>query len=272
MGATRLHCEPSGATSHAIPRGGAAVASEAESRSAATCSGAARLHALLDVPPWLASEADGQSVPPSGGGAPGGGPENEYYLQCGVAIRTIRDEFPHIFSRDPSYDIYRDDVVFTDNAACLPGVPSQAVGKEAYKRVFWSLRLHGAVFFARPPLVNILRIWQPRDGTLAVRWSIAAQPRLLSSFGADDVHFDGVSEYKLDRAGRIYEHRVNNVDLLPGEPLKSRSLAALLASLAPSQLPTPSFLRRRRPAADLGSGCSAQTPLERDHSLGGGTA
>jgi len=76
---------------------------------------------------------------------------------------------------------------------------------------------------------------------LAVRWSIAAQPRLLSSFGADDVHYDGISEYKLDRNGRIYEHRISNVDWGGQEPLKSRSLAALLASLAPNQLPTPSF-------------------------------
>jgi len=163
-------------------------------------------------------------------------------VQCGVAIRTLRDEFPHVFSRDLSFDIYRDDLVFTDAGGCLPGVPAQAVGKDAYRRMFWSLRLHGALFFARPPLVSILRIWQPRDGMLAVRWSIAAQPRLLSSFGADDVHYDGISEYKLDRNGRIYEHRISNVDWGGQEPLKSRSLAALLASLAPNQLPTPSFV------------------------------
>ncbi len=91
--------------------------------------------------------------------------------------------------------------------------------------------------------MSILRIWQPRDKTLAVRWSIAAQPRLLSSFGADDVHYDGISEYKLDSRGMIYEHKIDNVDWGGEAPARSRSLAALLASLAPSQAPTPSFMR-----------------------------
>jgi hypothetical protein len=161
-----------------------------------------------------------------------------------VAIRTLRDEVPHMFSREMSYDIYRDDVVFTDAGSVLPGVPAHAVGKDAYRRVFWSLRLHGALFFARPPVVSLLRIWQPREGTLAVRWSIAAQPRLLSSFGADDLHYDGISEYKLDRKGLIYEHRIDSVDLIVDAPQRSRSLAALLASLSPSQVPTPRFITR----------------------------
>ena len=41
--------------------------------------------------------------------------------QCGVAIRTLRDELPRAFVADLSYDIYRDDITFIDNISSLPG-------------------------------------------------------------------------------------------------------------------------------------------------------
>lgn len=46
--------------------------------------GFATFDTALDVPPWLASEADGQPVPapPGSSGGGGGGKENEYYLQA----------------------------------------------------------------------------------------------------------------------------------------------------------------------------------------------
>ena len=184
---------------------------------------------------------------PTGGVCPSRGP----FLapQCGVAIRTLRDELPAMFERDLSYDIYRPDIVFVDHTS-LPGVPSEAHGLDAYKRVFLSLRLHGALCFASTR-VSLLRIWQPRERTLAVRWSVAATPRLLSSLGLDDMHFDGISEYKLDNRGMIYEHVVCNCDFGTQQPLRSRALAQLLAGLAPAQSPTPSFCRGADAAGGL---------------------
>jgi hypothetical protein len=170
-----------------------------------------------------------------------------------VAIRTLRDELPAVFDRDLSYDIYREDVAFVDRIS-LPGVPAEAHGLDAYRRVFLSLRLHGALCFSRTR-VSLLRIWQPRDRTLAVRWSVAATPRLLSSLGVDDMHFDGISEYKLDSRGMIYEHVVCACDFGTPPPLRSRALSQLLAGLAPAQSPTPSFCR----GADVaGSGSAAR--------------
>ena len=159
-----------------------------------------------------------------------------------------------MFEHDLTYDIYRDDISFVDRTA-LPGVPSEAHGLEAYKRVFLSMRLHGALCFSRQR-VTLLRIWQPRDRTLAVRWSVCAAPRLLSSLGADDSHFDGISEYKLDARGMIYEHRVENVDPGTQAPARNRTLAAMLANLAPAQSPTPSFCR-------AGEGAGADTLPQR---------
>ena len=182
--------------------------------------------------PLLSAESPSPPPPPPDPGA------NEYFLQVGVAIRTLRDEFPQLFEAEPSCDIFREDIHFTDRVG-LPGAPAQAVGKEAYKGVFWRLRAHRSLFFSKVH-VSILRIWQPRDRTLAVRWSIQASPRLLGSLGAGDVHYDGISWYKLDGKGLIYEHLVDNVDW--GDPPLARnssSLQALLQGLQPQ--PRPSF-------------------------------
>ena len=143
--------------------------------------------------------------------------------QCGVAVRTLRDELPGMLDRELSYDIYREDIAFVD-AVGMPGVPSEAHGLDAYRRVFLSLRLHAQLCFSSRR-VSLLRIWQPRERTLAVRWSVAAAPRLLSSLGAGDIHYDGISEYKLDARGMIYEHKIENVDLGTPPALRSRTLA-----------------------------------------------
>ena len=158
-----------------------------------------------------------------------------------MAVRTLRDELPGMLDRELSYDIYREDIAFVDHVG-MPGVPSEAHGLDAYRRVFLSLRLHATLCFSSRR-VSLLRIWQPRERTLAVRWSVAAAPRLLSSLGAGDVHYDGISEYKLDARGMIYEHKIENVDLGTPPALRSRTLEQLLAGLAPAQSPTPSFCR-----------------------------
>ena len=42
----------------------------------------------------------------SGGG--GGDPRrSDFYLNLGTAVRTLRDDLPAVFVREPNYDIYR---------------------------------------------------------------------------------------------------------------------------------------------------------------------
>ena len=50
----------------------------------------------------------------------------------------------------------------------------------------WSLRFHGNLCFSRIG-VQLLRIWQPRDRTISVRWSFSGDPRVLHSLGAAEV-------------------------------------------------------------------------------------
>lgn len=54
------------------------------------------------------------------------------------------------------------------------------------------------------------RIWQPDDSKIQMRWQVRGVPRV--PWSAEGV-FDGVSVYKLDREGKIFEHYVDNVIL-----------------------------------------------------------
>lgn len=45
-----------------------------------------------------------------------------------------------------------------------------------------------------------------------MRWAVHGRPRLSMS-GGTHYQFDGISTYKLDRNGKIYEHAIDNMQL-----------------------------------------------------------
>ncbi|CAL9097838.1 unnamed protein product [Musa textilis] len=105
----------------------------------------------------------------------------------------------------------RDDIVFKDPLNTFAGIDN-------YKRIFWALRLSGRIFF-RAIWINIVSIWQPAENVIMIRWIVHGIPRVpWESQG----RFDGTSEYKLDKNGKIYEHRVDNV--APNTPTKFQVL------------------------------------------------
>lgn len=109
------------------------------------------------------------------------------------------------------------------------------IGIENYKSILWGLRFHGKIFF-KALWVDIVSVWQPVDSTIMVRWTVHGVPR-----GPWETRgrFDGTSEYKLDKAGKIFEHRVHNIAL--NKPPKFRVLVVdeLLLSLSCPSTPKP---------------------------------
>ncbi|KAL9435194.1 hypothetical protein AB3S75_021459 [Citrus x aurantiifolia] len=157
--------------------------------------------------------------------------KHNYYVNMGYAIRTLREEFPALFYRELSFDIYRDDIVFKDPINTFVGI-------ENYKSIFWALRFHGRIFF-RALWLDIISVWQPLENVIMVRWTIHGVPRVpWESRG----RFDGTSEYKLDRNGKIYEHRVDNI-ALNSPPPKFRVLAVedLIQSIGCPSTPKPTY-------------------------------
>lgn len=139
---------------------------------------------------------------------------DDYHVNVGYAIRTLREELPTLFYKEMSYNIYRDDITFQDPLNTFRGLKS-------YQTIFWALRFHGRIFF-KALWVDVNRVWQPNDRTITIRWSVRGVPRVpWEAWG----RFDGTSEYKLDKNGKIYSHKVDNVAM--SDPPRYRPLTVV---------------------------------------------
>jgi hypothetical protein len=78
-----------------------------------------------------------------------------------------------------------------------------------------ALCLDGAGILFSKSDVQVSRIWSPLGSsgvrTIKVRWSITARLRLVGNM-TEEAHFDGISEYRLDRGGVIYQHTLTDLD------------------------------------------------------------
>ncbi|GLT79714.1 hypothetical protein SLA2020_511910 [Shorea laevis] len=156
--------------------------------------------------------------------------KQNYYVNMGYAIRTLREDFPDLFYRELGFDIYREDIVFKDPLNTFVGI-------ENYKSIFWALRFYGRIFF-KALWVDIMSIWQPVENIIMVRWTVHGIPRVpWESHG----RFDGTSEYKLDKNGKIFEHRVHNIAL--NSPPKFHVLAVeeIFQSVGCPSTPKPTY-------------------------------
>ncbi|WOK94739.1 hypothetical protein Cni_G03444 [Canna indica] len=153
----------------------------------------------------------------------GKGDKDDFYLNLGTAVRTLRDDLPSLFVRDLNYDIYREDVTFIDPLNTFNGI-------ENYRLIFWALRFHGRILFREIGL-RIFRVWQPSENMILIRWELEGVPRVPWEARGT---FQGTSWYKLDRNGKIYEHKVDNVALnFPQAPIRQVTVMDLVAAACP---------------------------------------
>ncbi|MEQ8999739.1 MAG: DUF2358 domain-containing protein [Coleofasciculus sp. B1-GNL1-01] len=68
--------------------------------------------------------------------------ETDYQAQIQQNIERIKRDLPPLFERDISYDIYTEDICFTDPINTFHG-------KLSYRIVYWSLRFHAQLFFTK---------------------------------------------------------------------------------------------------------------------------
>lgn len=156
--------------------------------------------------------------------------KQNYYLNMGYAIRTLREEFPDLFYRELSFDIYRDDIVFKDPLNTFVGIDN-------YKSILWALRFHGRIFF-KALWLDIVSVWQPVENVVMVRWTVHGIPRVpWESRG----RFDGTSEYKLDKNGKVFEHRVHNIALNSPPKFHVQAVEDILRSVGCPSTPRPTY-------------------------------
>ncbi|GAA0162049.1 hypothetical protein LIER_18233 [Lithospermum erythrorhizon] len=156
--------------------------------------------------------------------------QDDFYVNLGLAVRTLREDVPLVFAKDLNYQIYRDDVTFVDPLNTFTGI-------DKYKLIFWALRFHGKILF-REISLEVLRIWQPSQNVILIKWNLKGVPRVPWEAKGD---FQGTSRYKLDRNGKIYEHKVDNLAFNFPQALKPAASVLDLVTACPAS-PNPTFL------------------------------
>ncbi|WZZ40682.1 hypothetical protein YC2023_036941 [Brassica napus] len=156
--------------------------------------------------------------------------KESYYVNKGHAVQCLREELPSLFLKDPNFHIYRDDIVFRDPMNTFMGIDN-------YKSMFWWLRFLGRIFF-RALCVDIVSIWQPTDNTLMIRWTVHGVPR-----GPWETRgrFDGTSEYKFDKNGKIYVHKVDNIAINSPPKFQMLSVQDLVEAISCPSTPKPTY-------------------------------
>ncbi|KAL4554508.1 hypothetical protein LXL04_039339 [Taraxacum kok-saghyz] len=158
-------------------------------------------------------------------------PRHDFYVNLGLAVRTLRHDLPLIFSTDLNYEIYRDDITLVDPLNTFTGI-------ENYKLIFRALRFHGRILFKDISL-EIFRVWQPSENLILIRWNLKGTPRVPWEAKGE---FQGTSRYKLDRNGKIYEHKVDNLAFNFPRQLKQPAVSVFdLVAASPPATPNPTF-------------------------------
>lgn len=171
---------------------------------------------------------------------PSSSKDDDFYAQSGEAIRVLREDYPYLLSKEPRWGIYRDDIGLVDETMTFssPGKHGvMATNMHEYKRMFKLMRIVAAVLFSQSA-IEVSRIWSPLGSsgvrTIRVRWSVRGKVRLVGSIGADEARFDGISEYKLDKKGFIYEHKITDLDWDVAQ-LRERVVSMMRAGTAQPQ-------------------------------------
>ncbi|XP_054813821.1 uncharacterized protein LOC129314402 [Prosopis cineraria] len=155
--------------------------------------------------------------------------KDDFFLNLGLAVRTLREDLPSLFIKDLNFDIYRDDITFMDPLSTFTGI-------EKYKLIFWALRFHGKMLF-REIALDVHRMWQPSENEILIRWNLRGIPRVPWETKGE---FQGTSRYKLDRNGKIYEHKVDNLAFNFPRTVKPVSVLDFVTACPAS--PNPTFL------------------------------
>lgn len=220
LGRTNLSASPLKTLQHSIRRGRAA-------RRTKTREGDALIRIVEDKE-WIARRFCASSLQPKA--TPKQKQKEDLYVNTGYAVRALREQLPAVFYKQPSFDIYRDDIVFRDPINTFSGIGN-------YKLILWVLRFHGRIFF-KALWIDILRIWHPSENVIMVRWTVYGIPR--GPWEAQGC-FDGTSEYKLDSDGKIYEHKVDNVELNSPPKFGVPVVENLIRALGCPSTPKPTY-------------------------------
>jgi hypothetical protein len=187
----------------------------------------------------------------------------DYWANAGTVIETLRADYPHLFERDPDFEIYVPTIVLVDRTS-----GNVLHGLAAYRAVFWVLRLHGKLLFSERSVEITSLFHDEREGVVYVRWMMRGRLRHwvpLLGLGAirpgskqspsgwnestsweDETRIrqlEGYSMYHLNMDGWVEQHALDNIQ---HTRLRLRPLVESILGLGTLQP-----LRGRQPALHL---------------------
>ncbi|KAF6003363.1 hypothetical protein F1559_003940 [Cyanidiococcus yangmingshanensis] len=155
----------------------------------------------------------------------------DYWANAGTVIETLRADYPHLFERDPDFQIYAPTIILVDRTS---GNVLHGLG--AYRAVFWMLRLHGKLLFSERSIQITSFFHDEREGVVYVRWTMRGRLRHwvpLLGLGAirpgskqspsswqestsweDETRIrqvEGYSMYHLNMDGWVEQHALDNI-------------------------------------------------------------
>eukprot|EP00980_Cylindrotheca_fusiformis_P030972 scaffold25694_cov127-Cylindrotheca_fusiformis.AAC.3 len=143
---------------------------------------------LRDLPPVIQHIADERQ---------------EFQVNLGKAMDTLRKDMPEILKCPPDYSIYHEDIRVIDPS----GV--QLTGIESYKQSIHFMHAILKFWFQGRSGLQFRMVYDFCRSSIRVSWHIVLVPKVPLG---RPFHLDGISNYKLDpTSGLIVEHQIDNL-------------------------------------------------------------
>jgi len=131
----------------------------------------------------------------------------KYQYKIQDVIKTLKHDLPTLFQQDISYDIYTQDIYFSDPV-------NKFKGKINYRIIFWTLRFHAQLFFTQI-YFHLHEVHQEAEDIILAKWTVRGVLRVPWKAR---IFFNGYSTYKLNSDNLIHEH-IDTWDRKPSEIL-----------------------------------------------------
>lgn len=132
---------------------------------------------------------------------------SEFELKLGKAMDTLRQDYPDLLTRPPTYSIYDPDLETVDPS----GVTLHSL--KSYKTSFQFLHMVIKLFYCPDQSgLTFKLVYDCARKNIRVSWNAVLVPRLGSGGKNSNLYVDGISVYELDRGtGLINQHRVEHL-------------------------------------------------------------
>jgi len=139
----------------------------------------------------------------------------EFDMNVGKAVDTLRDDYPKIFRSCPDFSIYHKDLEVIDPS----GVKLHGINN--YKNFFRVLRAIVSLFYCSDDSALTFRfVFDQARSSIRFSWHAILVPKRIYGGYRNMLHLDGISVYEVDKSGVIVRHRVEHL-LLNDNPVQA---------------------------------------------------